>query len=87
MITLIVLLAGLFWIYVFYKGGLFVRSYMFLMYLTKGNTQYKANMKVKEIGWLTASDYAPYAKKFIDDHTNGKQLPVIAEARPKGFKG
>ncbi len=76
-----------FWFFTLYRGRLFVRSYMYLMYLECGDTVEFANDKVLNAGFLKASEFAQMAKAFSIEAYNGKRLPVIQEARTKGFLG
>lgn len=75
------------WAYTLYRGRLFVRACMYLTYVIGGMSPEKANAKVMQVGYFDAAKLAPGAKQFAAEVTNGKQLPVIAAARAKGFKG
>lgn len=75
------------WFYTLHRGRLFVRAYMYLMFLMGGESPETANAKVQDVGYFSASKFAPLAKDFAAEFTEGKQLPVIAEARNKGFRG
>jgi len=75
------------WLYTLHRGRRFVRAYMFLMYLLGGETPQQANHMVMRVGYFDAGDFARLAKAFSAEFYGGRQLPVIAEARSKGFKG
>ena len=81
----IILCAGGVWFYTLYRGRLFVRAYMFLIGLEDGMDVDAANCFARSIGYLKATEYVPQAKFFANSLFNGRQLPVIALARAKGF--
>lgn len=75
------------WLYTLHRGRLFVRAYTFLTLLAFGENPDVANAKALSVGYLAATDIAPMAKEFAAQHSRGKQLPIIAEARARGFRG
>ena len=76
------------WFYTLHRGRLFVRAYMFIMGMTEhGMDESSANYLAQDIGYMKATEFAPRAKEYAKRLHGGKQLPVIAEARAKGFRG
>lgn len=75
------------------RGLTFVRAYAYLIYLEDyGNSVEQSNLFAREV---CASGSNPDtdrqmmvgASNYIKEKTGGKQLPVIEEARAKGFLG
>ena len=76
------------WFYTLYRGRLFVRAFMFIFGVTEGGMdEDSANYMAQNIGYLQATEFAPRAKHYAKMKYGGKQLPVIADARAKGFRG
>jgi len=69
------------------RGLLTVRAFMFLGVLTQGASPMQANEHAFKVSYLTASEYAPVVKSFVHEYFRGKQLPMIAQARARGFVG
>lgn len=69
------------------RGLLFVRSANYLMLLGDGMRPHEANMICRNRISYKVDDERPIlaAKFFSLEHFDGKQLPVIAEAKKKGF--
>lgn len=87
MIFLVIGLAGL-WFYTLYRGRLFVRAYMYLEGVNEFDMdENAANYMAQNIGYGKATMFAPRAKHYAQSQYGGKQLPIIAEARAKGFLG
>ncbi|MCD8566376.1 MAG: hypothetical protein LRY36_00290 [Alphaproteobacteria bacterium] len=84
---IVILSAAAFWFYTIHRGRLFVRAYMYLLCLIGDDTPEQANAVVMNIGYFEAAKFARRAKQFAADFYEGKQLPVIAEARARGFEG
>ena len=75
------------------RGVTFVRAYAYLINLEDyGNSVEQSNLFASQV---CASGSNPHtdrqmmvgASNFIKEKTGGKQLPVVAEARAKGFLG
>lgn len=75
------------WFFTLYRGRLFVRAYMYLMMLEEFGDLEKANECAMMLGYKDAARIAPSAKGFARQFFGGKQLPVMAEARRRGFRG
>lgn len=75
------------WFYTLHRGRLFVRAYMFLLGMDEGMNEESANYMARNLGYMKATEFAPRAKHYASQRYGGKQLPVIAEARAKGFQG
>jgi hypothetical protein len=75
------------WYWTLRRGLLTVRSFMYLGMLTKGIDPMIANLEVHKIRYLDAGSIAPAAKYFVQQHYEGKQLAMIADARNQGFVG
>jgi len=86
LVVLIIMAIGA-WYWTLRRGLLTVRAFMYLGLLTQELSPMQANDRVFQIGYFDASSYAPAAKSFVREYFRGKQLPMIAEARNRGFVG
>ncbi len=74
------------------RGRIFAQAYCFLEFIDTGETLEEAN-RVAALACTSSSNIdldrqlQIRAKNFIDHNFNGKQLPLIALARQKGFTG
>jgi hypothetical protein len=93
LVILIVLGAAAFWWMNVRRGRRFVRAFAFLDHLDLGDDVATANRCVSSMVFTRYSD--PDADRtlmvralgFAAQHTDGRQLPIIALARAKGFAG
>lgn len=72
------------------RGLLAVYAANYLMAIEYGSTPEEANMGVKYLMMMNLdipTDTILIAKNFIQHEYGGKQLPMIAEARARGFIG
>ena len=89
-LILIVIVVAIWWESV-RRGRRFVRAFAFLTHLDDGDDVTTANRCATSMVFTRHSDpdadrsMALRAQEFARAHTNGKQLPIIALARSKGF--
>jgi hypothetical protein len=75
------------------RGKTFIRAYAYLYHLEDfGESVEQANHSASEIFTAASRSHHDHqmmigAANYIKEKTGGKQLPVIAEARSKGFLG
>lgn len=73
------------------RGLLAVYAAHYLMQIKIGNaTPEEANLAVKHLAMMNVdmpTDTIQIAKNYIQHEYGGKQLPMIAEARARGFTG
>ena len=79
-----------FWQHTARRGMTFARAAIYLQMLDDGETVENANQEVNSMfSKHDTSDWGPMvaiAKSYSQAHFGGKQLPVIATARAKGFR-
>lgn len=69
------------------RGLLAVKAAIYLMILEHGGTPDEGNMTVREYDENVLESIIVEAIEYIGQRYNGQQLPMIAEARAKGFLG
>lgn len=69
------------------RGLLAVRAAWYLILFEDDATEEEANTAVKNMDENMPTDMTLTAKDFINSCYEGRQLPMIAEARKKGFLG
>lgn len=72
------------------RGLLAVYAAHYLMSIENGSTAEMANDEVKMLSMMNVeipTDTILIAKNYIQHQYNGKQLPMITEARARGFNG
>lgn len=72
------------------RGLLALYAAYYLMSIENGSTPEMANNEVKMLSIMNVdmpTDTILIAKNYIQHQHNGKQLPMITEARARGFNG
>ena len=87
MTYLIILLLLALWGWIFHRGRLAVRAYVYLGVLSRTGSQDTANVEALSFGFMAAMDYAADATAFANSCFNGSQLGIITAARKAGFRG